>query len=291
MPYGEQLVYQTLTDYDERFKFTGKEHDDETGYDFFGARYHASALPSWLSVDPLADKYPGISPYAYAGNNFSNCIDWMGLSRITSMSHDGNICQYIVIDENGDYLGGVEDDDMTIYLDPDGKWEEKDGTVGLEPVGWTLFSVSYYDLYVGKGNPAPGLYYGQWSISVAGLFGIFLDVDLVKKIKINLSAGIDLWKVSYNGEFDFSEIRNGKHNGMLGVGVKYEDYGGYFQESFKVYSGSMEYVPGSTTYSGGLLFSHASGTGWDGNITLSAALSAVLGLSVTISGNIYYQGQ
>ncbi|MEE1254509.1 MAG: hypothetical protein UHJ11_05595, partial [Paludibacteraceae bacterium] len=134
-------------------------------------------------------------------------------------------------------------------------------------------------------------YYGQWSISVAGLFGIFLDVDLVKKIKINLSAGIDLWKVSYDGEFDFSEIRNGKHNGMLGVGVKYEDYGGYFQESFKVYSGSMEYVPASTTYSGGLLFPHASGTGWDGNITLSAALSAVLGLSVTFSINIYYQGQ
>ncbi len=208
-----------------------------------------SAQAIWLSPDPLLDKYPYISPYAYCNWNPIN------------------------------------------YVDPDGKWEEKDGTVGLEPIGWTLFSVSYYDLFVGKGNPATGLYYGQWSISVAGLFGIFLDVDIVKKIKINLSAGIDLWKVSYNGEFDFSEIRNGKHNGMLGGGVKYKDYGGYFQESFKVYSGSMEYVPGSTTYSGGLLFSHASGTCWDGNITLSAALSAVLGLSVTISGNIYYQGQ
>ena len=32
MPYGELLVYQTLTDYDERFKFTGKERDDENGY-------------------------------------------------------------------------------------------------------------------------------------------------------------------------------------------------------------------------------------------------------------------
>ena len=75
MPYGEQLVYQTLTDYDERFKFTGKERDDETGYDFFGARYHASALPSWLSVDPLADKYPGISPYAYCNWNPIKYVD------------------------------------------------------------------------------------------------------------------------------------------------------------------------------------------------------------------------
>ena len=32
MPYGELLVDQTLTDYNERFKFTGKERDDENGY-------------------------------------------------------------------------------------------------------------------------------------------------------------------------------------------------------------------------------------------------------------------
>ena len=277
----------------QSYLYNSKEFVEAHGYNTYdyGFRGYYAPIGRFTSIDPLAEQTPWLSPYAYAGNNFSNCIDWMGLSGITSMSHDGNICQYIVIDENGDYLGGVDDGNITIYMDPDGKWEEQDGTVGLEPVGWTLFSVSYYDLFVGKGNPAPGLYYGQWSISVAGLFGIFLDVDLVKKIKINLSAGIDLWKVSYNGEFDFSEIRNGKHNGMLGGGVKYKDYGLYFQESFKVYSGSMEYVPGSTTYSGGLLFSHASGTGWDGNITLSAALSAVLGLSVTFSINIYYQGQ
>ena len=52
MPYGELLVYQTLTDYNERFKFTGKEHDDETGYDFFGARYYTSAASIWTSPDP-----------------------------------------------------------------------------------------------------------------------------------------------------------------------------------------------------------------------------------------------
>ena len=51
------------------------ELDDETGYDFFGARYYASVLPSWLSVDPLADKYPGISPYAYCNWNPIKYID------------------------------------------------------------------------------------------------------------------------------------------------------------------------------------------------------------------------
>ena len=64
-PYGELIANQQMIGYDERYKFTGKERDAETGYDYFGARYYASVIALWLSVDPLADKYPCISPYAY----------------------------------------------------------------------------------------------------------------------------------------------------------------------------------------------------------------------------------
>ena len=66
---------QRVTDYDERYKFTGKERDWETGYDFFGARSYASVLSIWLSPDPLSDKYPEISPYAYCGWNPVKYID------------------------------------------------------------------------------------------------------------------------------------------------------------------------------------------------------------------------
>ena len=48
------------------FVFTGKEKDEETGYGYFGARYYdADLLTMWLSVDPMADKYPNMSPYNY----------------------------------------------------------------------------------------------------------------------------------------------------------------------------------------------------------------------------------
>ncbi len=33
------------------------------------ARLHNPTLSIWLSVDPLSDKYPGVSPYVYCGNN------------------------------------------------------------------------------------------------------------------------------------------------------------------------------------------------------------------------------
>ena len=75
-PYGELIDNQHASGswYDERYKFTGKERDWETGYDYFGARYWWLA-GTWLSVDPLSDKYPNISPYAYCMWNPVKYVD------------------------------------------------------------------------------------------------------------------------------------------------------------------------------------------------------------------------
>ena len=76
LPYGEPYVNQHPFGYSERFTFTGKEKDEETGYGYFGARYMDHELMTmWLSVDPMADKYPSISPYAYCAWNPIRLID------------------------------------------------------------------------------------------------------------------------------------------------------------------------------------------------------------------------
>ena len=50
--------------------FNGKEKDYESGFHYYGARYYwCEVLTGWLSVDPMADKYPNISPYAYCSWN------------------------------------------------------------------------------------------------------------------------------------------------------------------------------------------------------------------------------
>lgn len=78
---------QGSTGYSERFTFTGKERDSETGYGYFGARYMDHELMTmWLSVDPLADKYPGISPYAYCAWNPVKLVDPDG--RDTAFAND-----------------------------------------------------------------------------------------------------------------------------------------------------------------------------------------------------------
>ena len=38
LPCGEPYINQRTSDYSERFTFTGKEKDEETGYGYFGAR-------------------------------------------------------------------------------------------------------------------------------------------------------------------------------------------------------------------------------------------------------------
>ena len=97
MPYGELWKNQQRTPYNERFKFTGKERDEETGYDYFGARNYTSAASIWLSVDPLADKYPSISPYAYCHWNPIGNIDPEGDSifivqgKESILYKDGNL--------------------------------------------------------------------------------------------------------------------------------------------------------------------------------------------------------
>jgi RHS repeat-associated protein len=61
LPFGESFVSQTSTSWQTRYTFSGKEKDVETGCSYFGARYYDSDLSVWLSVDPLADKYPHLS--------------------------------------------------------------------------------------------------------------------------------------------------------------------------------------------------------------------------------------
>ena len=87
------------------FVSTGKEKDTETGYGYFGARYMDHELMTmWLSVDPLADKYPSISPYAYCAWN-----------PVKLMDPDGREVGWYV-DVLGNVIGKDGVDDDRIYL-------------------------------------------------------------------------------------------------------------------------------------------------------------------------------
>ena len=84
------------------FTFTGKEKDEETGYGYFGARYMDHELMTmWLSVDPLSDKYPSISPYNYCMWNPIKLIDPDGNEGIIVSGSPGNHGNKLHFLENG----------------------------------------------------------------------------------------------------------------------------------------------------------------------------------------------
>jgi RHS repeat-associated protein len=81
-------------------KFTGKERDQETGLDYFGARYFGSALGRFTSPDPLMASAHASNPqswnrYAYALNNPLRFVDPDGMDVPAACAQDKN-CQIVV---------------------------------------------------------------------------------------------------------------------------------------------------------------------------------------------------
>ncbi|MES2222518.1 MAG: RHS repeat-associated core domain-containing protein [Acidobacteriota bacterium] len=81
---GEQIVPGTVAadGTTNRYKFTGKERDTESGLDYFGARYYGSSMGRWMSPDVvnvteerMMNPSSTLNKYAYAANNPLKYID------------------------------------------------------------------------------------------------------------------------------------------------------------------------------------------------------------------------
>jgi len=78
-----------------QYKYNGKEYQDELSLNWYDyqARNYDPAIGRWVNIDPLAEKYYGINPYAYAGDNPILFIDPDGrhidTSHIYAKNKDG----------------------------------------------------------------------------------------------------------------------------------------------------------------------------------------------------------
>ncbi|MGB3452680.1 MAG: RHS repeat-associated core domain-containing protein [Moheibacter sp.] len=92
-----------------KYKYNGKEWQDELGlglYDY-GWRNYDPALGRWMNMDPLAEKYPGWSPYNYTLNNPVMLVDPDGRSV--------DVPPGDYFDKQGNHLGNDGIDDGKIY--------------------------------------------------------------------------------------------------------------------------------------------------------------------------------
>lgn len=86
-PFG--AIYGDLAYNDglQKYKYNGKELDRMHGLNFYdyGARQYDPLLGMFTQMDPLAEKYYGISPYAYCANNPVMLVDPDGNSPLSAL--------------------------------------------------------------------------------------------------------------------------------------------------------------------------------------------------------------
>ena len=81
LPWAEDVKLskslQSMLPYTQPYKYNGKEYIEMGGYDIYdyGFRGYYATIGRFTSIDALAEKYYGISPYAYTLNNPIRWID------------------------------------------------------------------------------------------------------------------------------------------------------------------------------------------------------------------------
>lgn len=129
-PFGGLFGEGTATA-NQPYKYNGKELDRMYGLDWYdyGARQYDAALGRFTTVDPMAEKYLGMSSYGYCLNNPIKHVDISGKDV------------WVKVQANGTYkiVGGSLNSDLNIYT------VDANGSRTDNSVGKTLTTNSFFD--------------------------------------------------------------------------------------------------------------------------------------------------
>ena len=246
-------------------------------YTYFGARYMDHELMTmWLSVDPMADKYPGISPYAYCAWNpvklldpptesaaakvRANAVDMFGESHVGEIYNKGD-------EKHPNYAFLVYDYGKDNYERPSSK-----GVWAYKP---DKCVDSKFDLFLYATFKAEKEWSFNGSFSIGGQCGV--DVGCVN-LGINISS-IDLVGIDWDwgkGKVDTYHCEENNARGTRGVSL------GLFTLAGQTYEGGDYFDEASKrTNVLGVGVGQSKGQ-W--NITLG--VTAILGIQISISSKI-----
>ena len=135
-PYGGVIGDISTNESLQKYKFEGKELDRTFGLDNYDihARQYFAMMPMWDRIDPLAEKYYGISPYVYCEGDPVNFFDPTGCSTQVVMIDS---TRYMVVD------GNLDDNDRNIYVvawNNDGKLERTGQGIGQSATMWSFYN-------------------------------------------------------------------------------------------------------------------------------------------------------
>lgn len=143
LPFGDQFT--ATGNPADKYDFTGKERDAESGNDYFGARYYSSSMGRWMSPDPSVLDFADLSNpqslnlYSYVLNNPLKFTDIDGLvchwddgtqddlpenggaTWVDCLKQGGTWSEDVTInvkaDDNGNQLSVMQTDSSGIFID------------------------------------------------------------------------------------------------------------------------------------------------------------------------------
>ncbi len=113
----------------KRYRYNGKERDDETGLYYYGARYYAAWLGRWVSCDP-AGFVDGVNLFQYTNNNPINFQDNVGTEseNVEYLVPHSGLTGEETVEERVEYLkksGGIEVD---LTKEHEWQWNETEAS-------------------------------------------------------------------------------------------------------------------------------------------------------------------
>jgi len=243
---------ESLYDDDAGSRSTGKERDNESGNDYFGARYYASSMgrfmsPDWSAkVEPVPysklDDPQSLNLYAYVMNN--------PLTRADADGHMGSQAE-ATAQETEDWVNGSGSspvgkrpgDQQSVASVAKGAYENDHGyymqnkSNGAYPAG-VKCNEFVSDAVEKSGKARPKVRYG----GLRGLLGMTRDPTAAEwaNPKVAISGWSKPMPVSAAEPGDVIAQQHGEHGGHAGIVVD-GDYGGLYTVSVS----SRTQVPGT----------------------------------------------
>lgn len=187
-----------------RYRYNGKERDEETGLNCQGARYMAPWLARWVSPDP-AGRVDGENLYAYVRNGPINAVDLDGHDSANVVTPDGNTLsgtwdrfKQLAVDANVATRlgGGLKAVGGLLEASAGGATVVAGGaataTVGLAPLGVAAIGAGWLGVAHGVDTTASGMrqmWSGQESdtLTVAAL-STLLPESTARQVDVTLGA-------------------------------------------------------------------------------------------------------
>ena len=148
-PYGGLMIdprhtISSTNASDSRYRFTGKELSEESGEYDFGARFLDPIPGRFTTIDPLAEKYYSLSPYAYCAGNPMSFVDPDGTFISTHTDYDGNVI--FVRDDGGNGVYRHSGNRFQARRQVLSQYSLANTSAGGEYMGESLHSLSFADM-------------------------------------------------------------------------------------------------------------------------------------------------